>query len=228
MNFRNIVRLKVVANGLAELPQKVVFIGGAVVELYCDDPARSEARPTDDVDVVVEVLSRGAFAELEEKLRQIGFQPDSESSIICRHRYHDIIVDIMPADGAILGFTNAWYREGIKNTTLVNIADTTLIEVFEVPYFLASKLEALKSERHGKDYRLNSDFEDIVYLFDNRTTLITDLLQSDHEVKGYLKKEIEQLLNRPYIREEIAANLEFSNQYRRLEKIIDIWRELIS
>jgi predicted nucleotidyltransferase len=113
MNFRNIVRLKIIANGLAELRQKVVFIGGAVAELYCGDPARNEAQPTDDINVVVEVLTRGAFAELEEKLRLIGFQTHGESLVICRYKYHDIIVDIMPTDAAILGFTNQWHREGI-------------------------------------------------------------------------------------------------------------------
>ena len=228
MNFRNIVRLKVVANGLAELRQKVVFVGGAVVELYCDDPARTEARPTDDIDVVVEVVTRGAFAELEEKLRLIGFQPDIESSVICRYKYHGIIVDIMPTDASILGFTNIWYEEGIRSSVLFEFDKSNSIQIFGVTYFLASKLEALKSARRGADYRLNSDFEDIIYLFDNRTTLADDLNQASEKMQLYLKNEYAQLLKRPYIREEIAANLEFSNQYRRLEKIIEIWEEFIS
>jgi hypothetical protein len=92
---------------------------------------------------------------------------------------------------------------------------------------MASKLEALKYERHGKDYRLNSDFKDIVYLSDNRTTLLSDLLQSEDQVKSYLKKEIERLLLRPSVRKEVVANLDFSNSSRRTERIIELWQKLI-
>jgi|GEM_PF-1369463 hypothetical protein len=74
---------------------------------------------------------------------------------------------------------------------------------------------------------MNSDFEDIIYLFDNRTTLLSDLIQSEGKVKNYLKKEIEQLLVRPFIQEEIEANLDFSNQMNRQQRIIEIWEKLV-
>lgn len=35
----NIRRLKVIAEGLSDLLKDVVFVGGAVAELYADDPA---------------------------------------------------------------------------------------------------------------------------------------------------------------------------------------------
>ena len=88
-------------------------------------------------------------------------------------------------------------------------------------------MEALKSERHGQDYRKNSDFEDIVYLFNNRTTLLSDLLEADIKVKSYLKKEIKRFLTRPFIREEIEANLDFSNQTIRQKSVIDLWERLV-
>lgn len=226
-SFKNIVRLKVVANALAELEHKVVFVGGAVVELYCDDPARGEVRPTDDIDVVIELINRGSHADLEEKLRQIGFEHDIESSIICRFKYHDIIVDIMPTDAGILGFTNRWYKDGINNTVFIPLDNQTTIQIFDVAYFLASKIEALKSERRGKDFRFNSDFEDIIYIFDNSTDLLSVLLQAEIEVKTYLKNEIAQLLYRPYIDEEITANLEFINSNKRKDRIISIWKTII-
>lgn len=215
------------ANALAELEHKVVFVGGAVVELYCDDPARGEVRPTDDIDVVIELINRGSHADLEEKLRQIGFEHDIESSIICRFKYHDIIVDIMPTDAGILGFTNRWYKDGINNTVFIPLDNQTTIQIFDVAYFLASKIEALKSERRGKDFRFNSDFEDIIYIFDNSTDLLSVLLQAEIEVKTYLKNEIAQLLYRPYIDEEITANLEFINSNKRKDRIISIWKTII-
>ena len=54
----NINMLQIVANGLAELKDDMVFIGGAVAELYADDPAASDIRPTLDVDCVIELSSR--------------------------------------------------------------------------------------------------------------------------------------------------------------------------
>ena len=36
MGHKNETRIKVVANALAELNQTIVFVGGAVVGLYCD------------------------------------------------------------------------------------------------------------------------------------------------------------------------------------------------
>ena len=58
MPGKNIVMLQIVADGLEELKEKVVFVGGAVTELYADDPASSDIRPTLDVDCVIELSSR--------------------------------------------------------------------------------------------------------------------------------------------------------------------------
>ena len=45
-----------VASSLKHLKPKMVFVGGAVVSLYTDDPAADEIRPTSDIDLTV-VLS---------------------------------------------------------------------------------------------------------------------------------------------------------------------------
>jgi hypothetical protein len=39
----------------------VVFVGGATIALWTTDQAASDFRPTDDVDVIVEVASRSAI-----------------------------------------------------------------------------------------------------------------------------------------------------------------------
>lgn len=58
MPSANILILQTVANGLAELRGEMVFVGGAIAELYADHPAASEIRPTIDVDCVIEISSR--------------------------------------------------------------------------------------------------------------------------------------------------------------------------
>jgi len=44
----NIIMLQTVASGLGDLVDEMVFVGGAVAELYADDPASSDIRPTQD------------------------------------------------------------------------------------------------------------------------------------------------------------------------------------
>src|SRR5215204_6006107 len=103
----NITRIKAVSNALGELKDKVVFVGGATVSLYVDRVA-PESRPTDDVDVLIEIGTRWDFAAVEEQLRKMGFQNDSSSKFLGRYLLPGIIVDIMPTDEKILGFSNIW------------------------------------------------------------------------------------------------------------------------
>ncbi len=224
-SFRNIVRIKVVAKALQELNNQVVFVGGAVVDLYADDPSRGETRPTDDVDVFMEIVSRVNYVHIEERLRAIGFKNDIESKVICRYKYHDIIVDIMPDDERVLGFANTWYKKGINNCHKIKLDDVE-ITILVASYFLATKFEALNSKRHGDDYRLNSDFEDIIYIFDNRTTILQDTISAAGAVNQFLKISIASLLLRSNIEEEVSSNLEKSNQVYRKNKIMEIWRKI--
>lgn len=227
-SYKNIVRIKVLAEAFSKLKYKIVFVGGAVVELYCDDPARTEVRPTDDVDVVVELVNLGSYATLEENLRTLGFNHDMFSTVMCRYKYHDIVIDIMPTDEHILGFTNIWYKDGLQNSISYNLEENLEIQIFNLPYFLGSKFEALKSDRHGKDYRYNSDFEDIIYIFDNRIDIKKELIESKIEVKIYLQKSIIGLLKRPYIEEEISSNLEYSASNQRKDRILNIWKSFVN
>ncbi len=226
-HYKNIDRLKVVAIALQPIKNKIVFVGGAVVDLYTDDQSREEMRITDDIDIVVEVVNKGDYTKLEEQIRILGFRNDITSNVICRYKFNDIIVDVMPNDESVLGFSNKWYKEGIQNSFEFEIDLEASIYLFSVSYFIASKLEALKSERHGADYRFNSDFEDVVYIFNNCTTIESDILQANESVKVYIKLELEKLLKRRNIEEEITASLEYSNQEFRKNRIIAIWKKLI-
>jgi hypothetical protein len=58
----------IVARTLGHLCPSVVFVGGAVTELYATDSAASAVRISDDVDCVVELISYTAFTHIEEVL----------------------------------------------------------------------------------------------------------------------------------------------------------------
>src|SRR5690349_1204821 len=139
----NITRIKAVYNALSDLKDTVVFVGGATVSLYAQRKTE-EVRPTDDVDVLIELWSCN-YSEIEEQLRQMGFVNDTESKLICRYKIHGITVDIMPTGENVLGFSNRWYPEGFKRAIDVSITDGCTVKIFSSPFFIASKLEAFTS-----------------------------------------------------------------------------------
>ena len=202
----NTLRIKVVANALESLNQKIVFVGGATISLY---PDRSvlEVRPTDDVDVLIEILNYNDRSILEEKLRSIGFTHDIESHVICRYRIQGIIVDIMPTDDSSIGFGNKWYPKGFKNAVDYILDESLTIQILSAPFFIATKLEAFKG-RGNNDGRTSQDFEDIIYVLENREEIWNELNTTDAELKEYLKKEFQNLIKNPYIFEWIECHAE--------------------
>ena len=76
--------LEIVADGLKGLQRQVVFVGGATVALYVDDPALSTPRPTDDVDCTVEITSLPEYYQLEKEVRKLGFKNQAAKGPICR------------------------------------------------------------------------------------------------------------------------------------------------
>ena len=157
--------LAVVAKGLKDLKERVVFVGGATIELYVP-PSATEGRATDDVDCVVEMASHVKHYELEEELRKLGFKhPMAPGAPICRWEYSGISVDVMPTEGKVLGFNNRWYAEGMANTRKAELPDGQEIEIFSAPYLLASKIEAF-SDRGRGEFLVSRDIEDIVTVLD--------------------------------------------------------------
>jgi len=211
MPSTNIQMLQTVANGLGELRDEMVFVGGAVAELYADNPAASEIRPTIDVDCVIEISSRLQFSRMEENLRAIGFTNDtSKGAPICRWIYKDIKVDVMPTDSSILGFSNRWYEEGFEIKILKTLPNGTEIYVFPPEYYLAAKFEA-HNARGGKDLRQSHDFEDIIYILDNCSDILDNINVSNPSVKKYLKEECQNLLDNPNITEGIETALPYGS-----------------
>jgi len=216
------IMLQTVANGLKELKEEVVFVGGAVAELYASDPAASYIRPTQDVDCVIKLSSRVEYYRLEEKLRSKDFANDtSPGAHICRWVYNDIKVDVMPTDYDILGFSNRWYAVGLENKIVKMLRDGTEIFVFPPEYYLAAKFEA-HNDRGGMDLRQSHDFEDIIYIFENCHTIIDDIGNSNPIVKTYLKEACKNLLENKNLTEGIESALPYGSDSESTEIIEDI------
>ncbi len=212
-----------VANGLGNLKDNMVFVGGAVAELYASNPVLSDIRSTFDVDCVTELHSKTAHAKLEDNLRALGFANDtSKGAPICRWIYQDILVDVMPSDSDVLGFSNRWYHEGIENKISKTLPNGTKIFVFPPEYYLAAKFEAHKG-RGGTDLRQSHDFEDIIYILDNCSEILDHIENANDTVKGYLKEECANLLKN----ENLAEGVESALPYGSEEEATMIIMELI-
>jgi predicted nucleotidyltransferase len=209
---RNLLRIKAVHNALGVLKEDVVFVGGATVSLYADRMAE-EVRPTDDIDILIELWTYKDYAELEEQLRKMGFSNDRESGIICRYKIQDIIVDVIATGVKELGFSNKWYPAGYKNALRYKLDDGHVVKIFSAPYFIASKLEAFKSpaRKDNNNGIFSSDFEDIVFVLENRFSIWDEIKQCQEDLKEYLRNEFGKLLANPLFEEWIGAHADYGS-----------------
>ncbi len=221
MSLLNMQMLQIVANGLEEIKDEVVFIGGAVMHLYATDPAASDIRSTTDIDLVVEISTKTAYDHLEERLRKKGFINDSSfGASICRMIFKGIKVDVMPTTSKILGFSNKWYSGGIENKIIRTLDDGTEIYIFTHAYYIASKFEALLTRGH-KDLRLCHDFEDIIYIIDNEPDIINLISTEDASLKSYLKKQLLRILENPILFEAVESVLPYGSGEERTMLMIN-------
>lgn len=201
----NIATVAEVATALKELKDKMIFVGGAVVSLYLDDPSSHDIRPTADVDLTSDLLNYADWVHMQERLSELGFYPNPQGHAICSYTYKRILVDIMPSKDGPIGPTNRWYQVGFDNLWTFTIKGIE-IKMLSVGCFLATKFEAFK-DRGGDDYRLSHDFEDIMYVLDNRTTIIEDIESEPLEIRDYLKEQLKIINNKPNFDEIIAAHI---------------------
>jgi hypothetical protein len=80
-----------------------------------------------------------------------------------------------------------------------------MINILSAPYFLAAKFEAFHSR--GGDYRTSYDFEDIIYVIDNRTTIVNEIRNADEQVKAFLHEELSMVIHAPYYEEIIRTQI---------------------
>jgi hypothetical protein len=221
----NIVRLKAVANVLSDFKEDIVFVGGATVSLYASKPELTTIRVTDDVDVVVELITTGEFYWLQERLLSLGFKNDMDAPIISRFLYQGLKVDFMPTDPSILGFTNRWYKEGINQKIKIDLDHVTSIYIFSAPYFVASKMEAFLGRGKG-DLFASHDLEDIVYLLDHRITIQKEILSAPVMVRTYLLEQFGMLIKHSLFKEALLGHVEQQDAMQRMEKIMSLLKEL--
>jgi len=223
------INLKViskVANALGELNDRVVYVGGAIVSLYINDPAAEDIRPTKDIDISMEILTLGELEKLRVLLTEKKFYQTSDETVMCRFIFDDVTVDVMSTKAVGWAPADQWFAPGFKHVETRNLADQQ-IRILPLAYFLATKFSAFH-DRGATDPRTSKDFEDITYILDNRIDLVEQILTSPEDVKQYLKSEFIGILNEGHLKEALIANLFYETQIDRSKKIIEKLKAIVS
>ena len=226
----HIEMIKRVAEKLGPLRSKVVFLGGSATGFHITDKAAPAIRATKDVDIIVEAASIVEYHKLERMLMQLGFfQKIQEDDPICRWYINDLIVDVMPTDENILGFSNRWYPPAIKTSVTIELEPNLEIKIVTAPYFLGTKLEAFFGRGRG-DYLASQDMEDIINLINGRAEVIEDIKNSEPNLRDFIVKSLQGFLNDEFFLEALPGHLlpDRASQGRRfiiqerIKKIIEL------
>lgn len=223
----NLEQFIITAEFLRPLLAELVFVGGAVTSLLVTDEGAGAPRATLDVEAIAEISSYAEYAAFGERLRALGFSEDtSEGAPVCRWVQGDSVLDVMPLDEHILGFSNRWYRAAMETAVVQVLREDLRVRVVTAAHFLATKLEAFRGR--GKcDFAVSHDLEDLIYVIDGRASIVDEVrAQADH-LRDYLRAEFRTLLRTPrfvdalpgYLMPDAASQARLGLVLRRMEGI---------
>lgn len=206
MSVPNLGAMRAVAERLDRVGLPYAFVGGSVVNLLLDHPDLTPARPTDDVDVIIDLLSGARYSEIEARLRAVGFSHDMrQGAPKCRWILAGVTIDIMPTDGTGLGLNTAWFAEALSTATVQTVAHSDFRVVSPVA-FLATKYTAFL-DRGANDYYGSHDLEDFMTVVDGRTGIVMEVDRAPSGLRGFVIASIRQLLDDPRCHDALAGYL---------------------
>lgn len=223
--------LEAAAEALGDLSDEVVFIGAATIPLWITDLAASTGIETVDVDVVVEVSTRGEYEQFGQRLREHGFSEDSNSPVIVRwkHAGKQVSLDAIPTSGKVFGFSNRWISESFAHFVRVDLPSNVSIQAASPTFLIATKLEAFGSRRAG-DFYGSKDFHDIVTLVDGRIEIVDDVRTASDELGEFVADAIREMANDSNFAIGVEAQLGFGPDVVERARVVTIprFRELAS
>ena len=211
--------IKIIARALGELNEQVIYVGGATVGLYINDPAADDVRPTKDVDISLSIATIAELEKIREELTRRKFIQTNEYDVICRFRYAEVKVDVMNTKAIGWAPANPWFAPGFALKEKLEVEEQ-IIQILPLPYFLATKFEAYNG-RGKNEPRTSHDFEDIVYVLENRTDIAEQIITAPEDVKPFLKSEFESILKDSAKQEAILGNLYYETRDERFNMIIE-------
>lgn len=190
----NLALVEDAARALGPLLDELTLVGGASTGLLITDPGAKQVRPTIDVDLVVEASTYVEYDRFGRRLSERGFQPGQrEGDPICRWRRGAIVLDIMPLDEAVLGFSNRWYRSALACSLRSRLPSGMVLKHVDGPHFVATKLEAFRSRGAG-DYVGSHDLEDLTRVLDGRRELEEEFRGAPGDLVSFVSVELRACL----------------------------------
>ena len=187
--------LELAAAALGPLVDDVTFVGGATLVLWVNEPGAPDPRFTVDVDVVCDVATRAGYYAFGERLRDQGFSEAMNEPVICRWRHatSGLVLDVMPTDVEILGFTNDWYASGIVTAVEIELSPGVKINAFDPGHLVATKLAAWNGRGQG-DLLASADAGDVLSLVNGRAALVDEVRSALPALQRFVSAEIGALL----------------------------------
>jgi hypothetical protein len=198
--------MRAVAGRLDQLGLNYAFVGGSIVPLLLDEPELSPARPTDDIDVIVELLAEERYSDMEAHLRGLGFAHDiREDAPLCRWVLGNLTVDIMPTKGERIGLNTAWFTEALATVWEREITHTRLRLISPVA-FIATKHVAFL-DRGDRDYFGSHDLEDLIAVIDGRAEIVREIDGAPPDLRNYVIQSIAALWKISSFQEALSGHL---------------------
>lgn len=177
---------------LQGVPKKFAFLGGSVLSLLITDRRVDAIRVTKDIDIMMDIQSRKEYHSIDEMLERLGFKHDTrEGAPICRWVCDGITVDVLPIQEDVLGWKSKWFESALDKAE-TRILEGRSVRVITAPFFVALKLEAFE-ERGKGDFLMSTDFEDVICLFNGRSSIVEEIAASDVLRDGLAEKFKEYL-----------------------------------
>ena len=204
MNNREL--LLCVCKEIEGLLDQLVLVGGCATGLLITDVAAPEPRPTKDVDMVIDVINLAEYYKIEKQLRELKFtQSIDDQGVICRWVKNELMLDVMPTNEKILGFTNRWYASAVEHAQHI-VIDGLGINYISAPIFIATKLEAFHT-RGKSDYWSSHDLEDLISVIDGRNTIIDEMTSAPDKVINYISEHFSAMLDSEAFNEALPGLL---------------------
>lgn len=142
-----------------------------------------------------------------ERLRLRGFSEcRDEDAPVCRFELRGeprILVDLMPTDDAVLGFSNRWYEAAVAAAEVVPLPSGRIARVIPPLHFVATKLAAFDARGAG-DYASSHDLEDALAVLSASPELLKANASSRGEVESFVVERLALLARDPDFLDALA------------------------
>lgn len=202
----SIAALELAATRLGPLLDELTLVGGSAVGLLITDPAADPPRPTLDLDFVVRAATLAHYDAFGARLRAAGFTqwPAQPGDPLCRWRAGALVLDVMPLDESVLGFSNRWYRSALEHRVRAALPSGAALHHIDAPHFIATKLEAFASRGNG-DALTSDDLQDVVRVVDGRARILDEHRSASAELRTWVASGLRTCLADRFFLEALSG-----------------------